>query len=556
MLKLAFGYCRVSSEEQKGNYSIPQQKKSISEFAERNGYKIVKFFIDDGISATADNRPDFLQMINECEEGKQKIEAVIVYHTDRFARNELDHALYKRSLNKVGVELISIMQLMINDSPEGHLIDTMMAGINAYYSRDLSRKTFRGMLGRWNAGWWPAWAPPGYVNINREGQLSKKFYSAEKQKLYDSLGRKLDPIEVDLITGSLVKEAFHLYSTGDYSYITLAKIMSKKGLLAINGKSISPQSMHAIIQNRFYYGWMKWGKKEKMEKIGKHTPLITKDLFDLCQYVSAQHRQFLTRERKHSFLLRGIAYCAIHKGKRRVSGYKNPIYEEDYLRLTAEKHDDINSKKRNEVSYYHCNKTGGCKTTYIETEKLEKQVANYIKKFEFKPEFIELVRTKIREILEQSKGDIQGQIQGLENRKKGLKTKHGRLLDLRVDGELTKEKFLEAQSEVEGKINEIEAQIYELERKAKLDYKLIDEVLSLTTNTFQTYMEAPDFLKRHYLRLFFERIYVKDRKIWKIAENPVFSVLRKQQQVIINSNWLSSLDSNQNKQIQSLLSYR
>ncbi len=556
MIKLAFGYCRVSSEEQKGNYSIPQQKKAIIEFAERNGYKIVKFFIDDGISATTDNRPDFLQMINACEERKQKIQAVVVYHTDRFCRDELSHALYKNTLKKVGVELVSIMQPMIDESPEGYLMDSMMAGINAYYSRDLSRKTIRGMLGRWNAGWWPAWAPPGYVNINREGQLSKKFYSAEKQKLYDALGRRLDPIEVDLITGVLVKEAFQLYSTGNYSYITLAKIMSKKGLVAINGKPISPQSMHAIIHNRFYYGWMKWGKKEKMEKTGKHTPLITKDLFDLCQYVSAQHRQFLTRERKHTFLLRGLAYCAIHKGKKRISGYKNPVYEEDYLRLTAEKHDDINSKKRNEVSYYHCNKTGGCKTTYIETEKLEKQVANYIKKFEFKPEFIELVRKKIKEILEQSKGDIQGQIQALENRKKGLKTKHGRLLDLRVDGELTKEKFLEAQAEVEGKINEIEAQIYELERKAKLDYKLIDEILSLTTNTYQTYMEAPDFLKRHYLRLFFERIYVKDRKIWKIAENPVFSVLRKQQQVIINSNWLRSRDSNPNRQIQILQSYR
>ncbi len=555
MLKLAFGYCRVSSEEQKGNYSIGQQKRAISEFAERNGYKIVKFFIDDGISATADNRPDFLQMINECEEGKQKIQAVLVYHTDRFCRNELDHALYKQSLKKVGVELVSMMQPMIDESPEGYLMDSMMAGINAYYSRDLSRKTKRGMLGRWNASWWPGWAPPGYVNINREGQLSKKFYSADKQKLYDALERRLDPIEVDLITGPLITEVFHLYSTGNYSYATLARMMSKKGLVAINGDPISPQSINAIIDNPFYYGLMKWGKP-KQEKIGKHNPLTTKELFDLCHYVSAQHRQFLTRERKHTFLLRGIAYCSIHKGKKRVSGYKKVVYEEDYLRLTAEKHYGLNSQKRDEISYYHCNKTGGCKSTYIETEKLEKQVANYIKKFEFKPEFIELVKAKVKEILQQSKGDIQGQVQALENRKKGLKTKNSRLLELRIDGELTKEKFLEAQAEIEGKINEIESQIYELERKSKLDYKLIDEVLSLTTNTFQTYMEAPDFLKRHYLRLFFERIYVKDRKIWKIAENPIFSVLRKQQQVIINSKWLLDLDSNQDEWIQSPLSYR
>lgn len=99
MKKPAFGYCRVSSEEQKGNYSIPQQKKSISEYAERNGYKIVKFFVDDGYSATVDNRPDFLSMIDGCEEGKNKVQAILIYHTDRFARNEFDHAFYKNNVN-------------------------------------------------------------------------------------------------------------------------------------------------------------------------------------------------------------------------------------------------------------------------------------------------------------------------------------------------------------------------------------------------------------------------------------------------------------------------
>jgi hypothetical protein len=162
---------------------------------------------------------------------------------------------------------------------------------------------------------------------------------------------------------------------------------------------------------------------------------------------------------------------------------------------------------------------------------------------EFKPEFIELVRNKIRNILQQSKGDIQGQIQILVNRKKGLKNKHDRLLDLRVDGELTKEKFIEAQSEVEAKINEIDAQISEWEGEAKLDYTLIYEVLSLTTNIYQTYTETPDFLKRHYIRLFIERIYVKDRKIWKIAENPIFSVLRKEHQVLIRQDLLALLNT-------------
>lgn len=537
MIKFSYAYLRISSDEQKGNYSISQQKKACIEYAERNGYKIIKFFTDDGFSATADNRPDFLRMIDECEENKSKVQAILVYHTDRFARNEFDHAFYKNKLKKFGVEVISMMQPGINNSPEGLLLDSMMASINAYYSRDLSRKTIRGMLGRWDVGWWPSWAPPGYVNINREGKLSGKFYSPEKQKLYDNLNKRLDPIEVDLLTGSLITEAFQLYSTGNYSFTSLALTMSKKGLMDTRGKPIAPQSLHAVLHNTFYYGWMRQ-KKTGREKTGKHKPLITKELFDLCTYVSAQHRQFTTRSRKHQFLLRGIVLCAIHKGKRRISGYgKDTLYEEVEMRLTAEKHTDIHSSHRTEICYYHC-PVSGCKTTYIETSKLEKQVADYIKKMEFNQEFIDLVKSKVMRILDKNKGDIDSQVQALENRKKGLNNKDNKLIHMRAEGEISREKYLELQTEINGRIGDFEEQIYELKTKAKIDYRLIDEVLSLTTNIYQTYMEAPDFLKRHYLRLFFDKVYVKDRKLWKVVENPVFSVLRKQENVIINGHWL------------------
>lgn len=534
MSKLALGYYRVSSDEQKGNYSIPQQKRSCKEYADKNGYRIVKNYTDDGFSATADNRPAFLQMIDDCESGKTKIQAIIVYHTDRFARNEFDHSYYKNRLQKAGIELIAVMQLMIDNSPEGHLIDTMMSGINAYYSRDLSRKTKRGMLGRWNAGWWPGWAPPGYVNLDKEGKLSKKYYTFESQRYFNSLNRRLDPIEIDPLLGPLVQEAFQLYSTGNFSFIALAKHLAKKGFINRRGKPISSQVLQTTITNPFYYKWMKWGG---MEKQGNHKALVTKELFDLCGCIAAQHRQFLTRSRKHTWLLIGLAFCHTHTCQRRV--YEGETkYISDYRRLTAEYHYGLNSKTRDRISYYHCTAIGGCKSSYIETIDLEKLVENQIKKMQFSEEFIELIKSKIRKILDKSKIDIQSQIKGFENRKTGLKHKQSKLLDLLIEGEIPKDALKEKQQELENQIKDIEFQIQELESKAKLDYQLIEEVLSLTHNIYQTYVEAPDFLKRHYLKLFFERIYVKDKKIVKIVENPVFSVLKKQHQVIITQHLL------------------
>ena len=137
--------------------------------------------------------------------------------------------------------------------------------------------------------------------------------------------------------------------------------------------------------------------------MGNHKPLVTKELFDICQYIAAQQRQFLTRARKHSFLLRGLLYCSVHMGKRKTGGYgANSTYQEGYLRLTADRHDLTNSKNRNEISYYHCSARGGCPTTSVATEILERQVAGYIKKMEFKSEFIELVKNKVRAILDKN----------------------------------------------------------------------------------------------------------------------------------------------------------
>lgn len=78
----------------------------------------------------------------------------------------------------------------------------------------------------------------------------------------------------------------------------------------------------------------------------------------------------------------------------------------------------------------------------------------------------------------------------------------------------------------------------DLESVHQLDVNLVDEVLALTRNIHQTYLDAPYHFKRHYLRFFFERLYVKDKKIAKVIETPTFSTLRKQHLLILRTNWL------------------
>ena len=60
----AVGYCRFSSDKQREE-SIEAQQEAILRFANANNYEIIQWYIDRGISARTDYRPQFLQMIEE-----------------------------------------------------------------------------------------------------------------------------------------------------------------------------------------------------------------------------------------------------------------------------------------------------------------------------------------------------------------------------------------------------------------------------------------------------------------------------------------------------------
>lgn len=81
----------------------------------------------------------------------------------------------------------------------------------------------------------------------------------------------------------------------------------------------------------------------------------------------------------------------------------------------------------------------------------------------------------------------------------------------------------------------IDRQLHELNNKHTIDFSVIDEVLAMTRNLHQSYLDTPDFLKRHYLRLFFERLYIKDKKIVKVVETPIFRVLRQENQLLFRT---------------------
>ena len=105
---IAVIYARYSTDSQREE-SIEGQIRECTAYAEKNGFTVVKHYIDCAVSAKTDNRPQFRpqfqQMIKDSERGI--FDVIIVWKLDRFARNRYDSARYKTQLKRNGVKLVS-----------------------------------------------------------------------------------------------------------------------------------------------------------------------------------------------------------------------------------------------------------------------------------------------------------------------------------------------------------------------------------------------------------------------------------------------------------------
>lgn len=76
----------ATTQQNKGNSSsLEQQKKACMEYANKNGYEIIKAFSDNGVSGITKNRPAFKKMLQFCR--KNKVKNIITANVDRISRS-------------------------------------------------------------------------------------------------------------------------------------------------------------------------------------------------------------------------------------------------------------------------------------------------------------------------------------------------------------------------------------------------------------------------------------------------------------------------------------
>ena len=111
----------------------------LLDYAKRNGYTNTMFFVDDGVSGTTFERPDFIRMEEMIERGE--IGTVIVKDLSRFGRNYLETGQYLEiKYPPLGVRFIAIQENVDTDKNTGAEMMPFHNIFNEWYAAQTSKK--------------------------------------------------------------------------------------------------------------------------------------------------------------------------------------------------------------------------------------------------------------------------------------------------------------------------------------------------------------------------------------------------------------------------------
>lgn len=113
----AAAYLRVSTDGQVGEdkYGLADQKSAIKVYARAQGFEVVAWYSDEGISGATMDRAGLQDMLTDASSGDFK--AVIVAKMDRIARDLMAQLWIEKELLRCSVELISAAEPFRGQDP-------------------------------------------------------------------------------------------------------------------------------------------------------------------------------------------------------------------------------------------------------------------------------------------------------------------------------------------------------------------------------------------------------------------------------------------------------
>lgn len=242
-------YIRVSTDGQCGDdkFGLDVQKQTITEYCEKNGYNILKWYTDEGESG-AKERPGFDEIVYG-DVTNPPYEAVVVAKSDRVARDINIYYYYKMLLTKKNVKLISIAEDFGQFGVFANMLEAFTLCVAEMERENINKRTSGGRKAKAAQG--------GY-----SGGKAPMGYKVENKQLV------INPEEAEV-----VRFIFDRKFDGK-TMLSTVDALNEAGYKTRNGKPFVISTVQSIWNNEpTYRGMYKYGKDGEWVQ-GEHEPIL------------------------------------------------------------------------------------------------------------------------------------------------------------------------------------------------------------------------------------------------------------------------------------------
>ena len=277
-----------------GGATIETQESACELACNREEYTVIDTLKDEAISAKESgdiNKRRLADLYNYCVKNSGKFDVLMVFKLNRFARSVEQHSWLRARLREHGILLRSATE-SINESPEGKLMENVLASIAQFDNDVKSVLVKKNMWQRVEQGLWPFPPPFGY-----------------KPQVHE--GRKIAPYIQDDYSIDSVKYIFKVFSEGHVSKSLIASELTTWKVMTYRGQKVnwSPQLVFKILNNPFYKGFLKHEDGRLIR--GLHEPCVEPEVFERCQTLQeVGSKQIIFKKTfNDDFPLKGHVYC-------------------------------------------------------------------------------------------------------------------------------------------------------------------------------------------------------------------------------------------------------
>lgn len=503
--KITALYCRLSRDDelQGDSNSIKNQKAILKKYADDNGFINTEFFVDDGVSGTTFDRPDFQRMIAEMESGK--IGTIIVKDMSRLGRDYLKVGYYTEiAFPNAEVRFIAINNGVDSANQQDSDFTPFLNIINEWYAKDTSKKIRAVFKAKGESGKPLCTTPPfGYKKdpddknhwiVDEDAAKVVKYIFQLCIEGYGptQIAHKLK--DEGIFTPSYYFKSIGLYPTAiiteepcKWSARTVANILDKQEYLGhtINFKT---KRKSYKIKKKIDNDPSEW----KIFK-NKHKAIIDEETFNTVQRIrNGRRRRTLLGDMP---LLSGMVYCADCGAK---------LYQ---VRSKAWSHD----KEYMVCATYRKRGKHNCTSHQIRNIDIEKALLYMIQQVtafarDYEDEFVELVAKNKNKELERRIRESKKELEQSMNRVSKIDLLIQRLYEDNVEGKISDEQFIKMTSAYENEQKTLNVRVTELNKIIKNEQEKITNTSSFL-NLVKCYTNITK-LDAEIIRTFIEKVYI------------------------------------------------